>query len=295
MIERTGMTEIVPDWGSAVSAAAQKLADSGFEQSHRDSRALLAHVLETTSERIFAWPEKSISPEQYSALMKLVDRRLLHEPLSRILGRREFWSLSFALSDDTLDPRADSESVIETVLVNQPEMEKTSRILDLGTGTGCLLAALLSEYKNATGVAVDVSDGAVKTAQQNIIDLGLANRAEILQGNWDDGLEGRFDIIVSNPPYIVDSEISGLDRAVATYDPVRALAGGADGLEAYRQLAVILPRRLADNGLAVLEFGHGQAEDVGNILASKELEVIDFREDLAGRKRCVICRLITNE
>jgi release factor glutamine methyltransferase len=174
-------------------------------------------------------------------------------------------------------------------------MEKTSRILDLGTGTGCLLAALLSEYKNATGVAVDVSDGAVKTAQQNIIDLGLANRAEILQGNWDDGLEGRFDIIVSNPPYIVDSEISGLDRAVATYDPVRALAGGADGLEAYRQLAVILPRRLADNGLAVLEFGHGQAEDVGNILASKELEVIDFREDLAGRKRCVICRLITNE
>ncbi|MBT3703579.1 MAG: peptide chain release factor N(5)-glutamine methyltransferase [Alphaproteobacteria bacterium] len=285
----------MPAWGEIVSDAARLLANAAIDQPNRDARTLLAHVVDTTPERVFAWPETDIAPSDVSKFNDLIARRLKCEPLSRILGRREFWSLSFGLSEDTLDPRADSESVIEAVLSHCPDRARDFRILDLGTGTGCLLAALLSEYENASGVAVDLSEGAVQTARQNLSDLGLAHRAEIQTGDWDAGLQGEFDIIVSNPPYIVDGDISGLARGVVDYDPHRALAGGIDGLDAYRQLASLLPARLALQGLAVLEFGHGQAHDVAGILTAKGLEVIDFKEDLAGRKRCVVCRCATNK
>ena len=283
------MNDKASDRGAAVTEAAALLRDAGIEQSARDARVLLAHVLKTTPEQIFAWPEKPLDADAAKAMQALVARRLNHEPLSRILGRREFWSLSFQLSADTLDPRPDSESVIEAVLKHRPETEAVCRILDLGTGTGCLLAALLSEYPAASGVAVDMSDGAARTARQNMQDLGLAGRADVQVGHWDDGLEGRFDIIVSNPPYIVDADMESLDREVFEHDPHRALAGGQDGLDAYRQLAARLPDRLAENGLVVLEFGHGQANDVAGIMSSAGLQVIDWKEDLAGRRRCVVC------
>jgi release factor glutamine methyltransferase len=288
------MTEPVSSWGTAVSEVSALLREGGFDQSGRDARALLAHVLEETPERIFAWPENDLSAEQFSQFRSLVTRRLAHEPLSRILGRREFWSLSFRLSADTLDPRPDSEAVIEAVLGNLPDRPRAMRMLDLGTGTGCLMAALLSEYPNATGIAVDVSEGAAGTARQNMIDLGLSDRVEVRTGNWDDGLDEQFDLIVSNPPYIVDHDIPELDIEVTDYDPVLALAGGADGLDAYRRLAMILPLRLAKRGLAILEFGHGQAADIAEIMQAGGTEVFDWKEDLAGRKRCAVCRCITN-
>jgi release factor glutamine methyltransferase len=285
----------MPAWGDIISDAARLLADAGIDQPNRDARVLLAHVVDTTAERVFAWPETDIAETHVSDFNDLIKRRLRCEPLSRILGRREFWSLSFALSEDTLDPRADSESVIEAVLEHRPNRAGDFRILDLGTGTGCLLAALLSEYKNASGVGVDLSAGAARTAEENMSTLGFAQRAEIQTGDWDAGLKGEFDIIVSNPPYIVDGDISGLDKGVVDYDPHGALAGGVDGLDAYRHLASLLPVRLAPQGLAVLEFGHGQAQDVAGILTEENLEVIDFKEDLAGRKRCVVCRCGTNK
>jgi release factor glutamine methyltransferase len=291
------MTGKETNWGSTVAQAAKRFRDgelyrtTGVDRSNRDARLLLAHVLGVTPERVFSWPECPLAEGAEKSFFDLVERRLKQEPLSRILGRREFWSLSFQLSADTLDPRPDSESVIEAVLTHRPDIRPDYRILDLGTGTGCLLAALLSEYTNATGTAVDVSEGAVRTAGQNLIDLGFASRASVRTGNWDEGLDGTFDIIVSNPPYIIDETVPALEVSVAAFDPHLALKGGRDGLDAYRQLAGLLPARLSESGLAVLEFGHGQADQIAGILAEKNLEVIDWKEDLSGRRRCAVCQI----
>jgi len=216
-------------------------------------------------------------------------RRLAGEPLWRILGAREFWGLSFVLSPGTLEPRPDSESLIGAALAHlDSRRQEPLRMLDLGTGTGCLLIAALCEFPHATGIGVDLSEDAVATAAGNAGRNGVAARAQFRQARWDDGLSGRFDLILSNPPYIASDEISRLDAAVREHDPHLALDGGPDGLAAYRELARLLPGRLAPGGRIVLEIGAGQEAEVTALMSAARLRHLGSQRDLGGHERALV-------
>ncbi len=274
--------------GECLNSGARRLQEVDLPEARREARHLLALILGLSADAVFAHPERPVSGEQRQNFASLIVRRSLYEPLSRIVGRREFWSLSFAISPATLDPRADSESVIEAVIEARPDHDRAYSVLDLGTGSGCLIGALLSEYPNARGTAVDLSGQALATAAANLRELGFAERVTCLEAEWDQGLAGQFDIIVSNPPYIVDGEIAALDPAVLIYDPHLALAGGPDGLDAYRSLVPILAHRLTPDGVAVIEHGDGQAHSVADIFRAGGLTIAGGRADLAGRARCIV-------
>jgi release factor glutamine methyltransferase len=216
-------------------------------------------------------------------------RRLAGEPVWRILGEREFWGLPFRLSPATLEPRPDSETLVEEALVAlKDRREEPLAILDLGAGTGCLLIALLSEFRAARGVGVDLSDDACATARDNAELNGVGDRTTIRQGSWARGLSQRFDLIVSNPPYIPSAEIATLSAAVREHDPLLALDGGDDGLACYRALAAALPDALAPGGLAILEIGAGQGPDVMALMMAAGLRSAGSRRDLGGHERALL-------
>ena len=219
-----------------------------------------------------------------------VRRRTEHEPYSRIRGAREFWSLDLALSPDTLDPRPDSETLIEAALAALPNRAAAFRAVDLGTGTGALLLALLTEYPAATGIGVDVLPGAVATARQNAAALGLAGRASFVAGDWAEIKLAPADVILANPPYISAAAIAALPPEVRCFDPRRALDGGHDGLVAYRSLAPVLRRTLRPEGWTFLELGFGQVEAVTRIMAEAGFRAVATRRDLAGHERCLVLR-----
>ncbi|MDB5650183.1 MAG: protein-(glutamine-N5) methyltransferase, release factor-specific [Hyphomicrobiales bacterium] len=223
--------------------------------------------------------------ERLDAFMQ---RRLEGEPSTRILGARAFWTLDFLVTPDVLDPRPDSECLIEAALEQLgPDRNKALRILDLGTGTGALLLALLSECPNSTGIGVDLSPAACEVARLNVHSNGLDARAEIRLGRWADGLTGTFDVILSNPPYIESKTIAGLDVEVRNYDPHLALDGGLDGLTAYREIMRCLPGLLGA-GFAVLELGIGQAADVTRLAMECGLQQRGLRADLGGVERALV-------
>jgi release factor glutamine methyltransferase len=213
------------------------------------------------------------------------------EPVSRILGRREFWSLDFHLSPATLDPRPDSETLIDEALAGIPDRKAPLSVLDLGTGTGCLLLALLSELPNAAGTGIDRSEEAVATATANARRLGFGQRARFAAGDWGAGLSERFDLVVSNPPYIPEAEIETLAPEVVRFDPLAALAGGPDGLDAYRTIVAQLSNLLKSNGKVIFEVGAGQAADVAALLVTAGFSGIGTRRDLAGVERAVFGHL----
>jgi release factor glutamine methyltransferase len=222
------------------------------------------------------------------AFAALIRRRAGREPIAQIVGRREFWSLPFLTTRDTLTPRPDSEAVIDAVLRLVPDRNSPLRILDLGTGTGCLLLALMSEYPAANGVGTDLSAAAAEVAKRNAQTLGFAGRSTILVGAWDDAVDGAFDLIVSNPPYIAAAELEQLVPEIRRFEPRLALDGGSDGLDAYRALAPRLYRRLRLGGHAVLEVGSGQAGPVEAILSGAGLATRERQRDLAGVDRCTV-------
>lgn len=233
-----------------------------------------------------------IDAEVAARLEDAAARRLAGEPLWRVIGEREFWGLPFRLSPDTLEPRPDSETLIEAALETLgPRRHDPLAILDLGTGTGCLLIAMLHECPAARGVGIDLSTGACETARANASANGLAERAEIRQGAWTHGLEGRFDLILSNPPYIPSGEIAGLSREVRDHDPLLALDGGPDGLGPYRIFAQTLPDHLAPGGTVVLEIGAGQEDDVIAIMREGGFVWQGTRRDLGGHPRALIFAL----
>jgi release factor glutamine methyltransferase len=224
-------------------------------------------------------------------LAAFAERRLAGEPVSRILGRREFWSMSFRVTPATLDPRPDTETLIETILRRLGDRRAAPlRIVDFGVGTGAVLAALLRECPNARGVGVDLSPQAVEVARDNLTRLGLAERATIAVGDWDSRLEGEFDVVASNPPYIPSQDIAGLALEVRAHDPALALDGGEDGLNAYRRLAEIAARRLLPQGVAAFEVGIGQADAVAALLERRGLRPWPADRDLAGLERVVAAR-----
>jgi release factor glutamine methyltransferase len=279
-----------PTVGSALAEAAAALAAAGFDEPRRSARNLLEAALGRSAAEIFAHPEDILGPAQATRVAKMLGRMIAHEPLSRIIGKREFWGLEFLLSPDTLDPRPESETVVETVLARLPDRTRPYRFLDLGTGTGCLLLALLSEFPRGIGIGIDVATGAARTARRNANLLGLGARAHFVVGDWARAVTGGFDAIVANPPYIATPEIAELPREVRDYDPHLALHGGADGLLAYRAIAVDLPRLLLPGGLFAAEIGWEQAEPVAAILTQSGLAIEGFIPDLAGITRCVVAR-----
>ena len=276
--------------GAALSDAAARLAAAGIESARLDARLLLAAATGRTAEQIVARPDASLSQQDEDAFSTLIARRMRREPVAQLLSHREFWSLDFVTTRDTLTPRPDTETIVEAALKLFPDRGAALRILDLGTGTGCLLAALLSEYPKASGVGTDSSPAAAAVAARNIAALGLAARAVVAVAHWDDSVEGQFGLIVSNPPYIATVELARLDPEVSTFEPRAALDGGADGLDAYRDLAPRLARRLAPVGFAILEIGVGQADDVSAICIAAGLQVHGRACDLAGRERCVVVK-----
>ena len=286
--------DVAPTLRSVERAAAARLRAAGIDSAGLDARLLMGEAYGLGRDQLLCRAHDPADPEATARLETLLARRVAREPVSRILGRREFWSLDFALSPDTLDPRPDSETVVEAALAALAGRQDPD-ILDLGTGTGCLLLALLSELPAARGLGVDLSAGAVATAAANARRLGLAGRARFERHDWRDGLAGRltparFPLIVANPPYIPAGEIPALQPEVARFDPLAALAGGADGLDAYRRIAVELPDLLTESGFVVVEVGAGQARVVSALMDAAGLTVCGTRADLAGIERCVIAR-----
>jgi len=208
--------------------------------------------------------------------------------MSHLLGRREFWSLEFEVTPDVLDPRPDSETLIEAVLVHRPQRTGRFDILDLGTGGGCLLLALLHEFPNARGLGIDIAAAAVAIARRNARRLDLAARASFHTGDWGKGLRAGFAVIVVNPPYIRSDAIGSLQPEIARYEPAIALDGGVDGLESFRVLAPEIARLLAHDGVAFVEVGTGQDIEVTSIFSDCGLKVGDRRRDLGGVPRCLV-------
>ena len=269
-----------------LTAAAGRLVEAGIENPRREARLLLNLALGIDANARL--PEREIAPADAALFETFVARRAGHEPYSRIAGRREFWSLDFALSPDTLDPRPDSETLIEAALERIADRAATLSVVDFGTGTGALLLALLSELPNATGIGVDISAGAVETARRNAAALGLSARAGFVLGRWGEGLTTPADVIVTNPPYISAKDMSRLPPEVREFDPAAALDGGPDGLSAYRELALDLKRLLSESGIALCEIGAGQAPAVTAIMAASGLDLTGSRADLAGIERCLV-------
>jgi release factor glutamine methyltransferase len=277
--------------GSFLDDAAAALASAGVAEPRRRARRLVAEILDLSATELFGHPEHMLEAREADRLRVALARLVAGEPLSRILGWREFWGLRFALSAETLDPRPESEIVVEAALSRIADRRAALRFLDLGTGTGCLLLALLCECPAATGFGVDISVGAVRTARHNAAMLSLADRALFFVGKWSTALSGNFEAIVANPPYIRTAELAKLPPEVGRYDPPRALDGGGDGLDAYRVMAAGLPALLASDGVLAVEIGAGQAAAAAAIFAGKGLAIDGLESDLAGIERCVVARL----
>ncbi len=261
-----------------------------------DARILVCHACGVSHENFAAEPGLTVGNAELQLARRFAERRCAREPVSRILGEREFWGLDFDISPDTLDPRPDTETLVAAAQDVTQELGGGDplSILDIGTGSGCILVSLLLNRMTARGVGTDISEEALGVARTNAERHGVDARAQFMRAHWADGLAGQFDLVVANPPYIPAGEISNLEPEVHTYDPTRALDGGADGLDAYRAIVPRLGEILAHRGWVLLEVGAGQADAVSALLADQE-GVLVFDEvrrwkDLGGRVRCVGAR-----
>lgn len=275
--------------------AAARLRTAGADAPRLDARCLLGHATGRDPASLAARGDDVVAPGAVRRFRRLVSRRIAREPVSRIVGAREFWSLTFELGDAVFDPRPDSETLVEAVLSAVRDREAPARLLDLGTGSGCLLAALLGELPNATGVGVDVDPAALRVARRNLARHGLRGRARLVCANWGDAVGGGFDVVVANPPYVAVRDMDDLAPEVAGHDPPRALLGGRDGLDAYREIAPGLSRLVGPAGLAALEVGRGQAGRVAALLRGAGFAAVESRRDLAGVERCLLARRRTPE
>jgi release factor glutamine methyltransferase len=265
------------------------LTDAGIESAAIEARMILKYVLTITDSDLIRG-DINVSTEESQAVHRLIHRRIHNsEPLTRIFGEREFWGLPFRVTPDVLDPRPDTETIISTAL-NIFKKSPPKTILDLGTGSGCILISLLHEWKDSSGVAVDRSPAALNVAKDNAQRNNVADRIAFIEGDWMHEINQPFDLIVSNPPYIPESDIATLDREVKNHDPILALSGGKSGLDAYKTIFSTLKLRLNPSGRALFEIGFGQAKDVTRLAEDSGLFVIRTLPDLAGILRVVdIC------
>ncbi|MBA1154880.1 peptide chain release factor N(5)-glutamine methyltransferase [Microvirga mediterraneensis] len=263
------------------------LTEAGFETAALDARLLLLAALGIPATDLITRPDVPLSADEAEILAAFARRRLAHEPVARIVGTREFWGLPFRLSPETLVPRPDTETLVETALDLIPDRRPPLRIVDFGTGSGCILVALLHELPNATGLGIDLSFGALATARANAAENGVGDRSRFALSRWADAVSGPFDLIVSNPPYIASGVIPGLAEEVREHDPRLALDGGPDGLEPYRIILSEAKRLLEPGGLVVVEIGYDQEEDLTGLAAAHGLEILRVAHDLSGNPRCI--------
>lgn len=286
-----------PEMNDFFTEMVLKLGAAGIEQPRLEARLLLAHVKKCEVAKIFS--TINLTDEEKQNATELLKRRLAHEPLDKIVGHREFFKADFIVNCDVLSPRPDTETLIESVLKYYTDLGALLQILDLGTGSGCIIESLLLEYQTAHGVAVDVSAAALAVARKNAKKLGILPRLDFVQADWfaTDFAENiskcgaqKFDVIVTNPPYIPSGDIDDLAPEVRDFDPRSALDGGADGFDSYQRIAEIAPELLVSGGRIFIEAGVGQAERIAAIFAVKGLKLVEVRADLAGIARCVVLK-----
>lgn len=280
-----------PSLGVALRRTKTLFEESGIETASLDARLLVAHAFGCDPTDLIWKEQASVSDAFDDRLRELVERRLNREPVAYILGRREFWNSEFVVTRDTLIPRPDSETVVEAVLELIPEKNSQQRVLDVGTGTGCLLVSLLQELPQAKGVGIDVSPAAISVARTNCNRLHVLDRVQLIVSDWFSKVEGRFDIVVANPPYIVDKDIKGLDPDVRDHEPKLALAGGSDGLNSYRIIAESLSTVLKRNGFAVIEIGVNQSRTVCETFEAEGFAIHSIKKDLGDRDRCIVVQM----
>jgi release factor glutamine methyltransferase len=267
--------------------AIEQLDTAGIDNPAFDARLLIGHILGLDRAQISSQAGRVLTPEELARIRSFINRRNRREPVARILGVREFWSLNFTLNEATLEPRPDSETLIDVAMKEFKDRKNVS-ILDLGTGTGCLLLALLHELPDATGLGLDYTMEVVDQARRNAEDLNLADRATFRMSHWFDNLQNeRYNLIISNPPYIPSNDIPSLMPEVRNYDPMRALDGGADGLESYRLLIPQLHKYLKPEGVAIFEVGQGQATAVADLFRQNDFKSVSTHMDHGGVERCV--------
>lgn len=280
--------------GEILREVVARLSERGIESARIDARLLIAAATGGDSADALLHPDRTLPESERELLESMVVRREAREPMSHILGYRGFWDHDFVVNADVLTPRPETEAIIEAVTAHLDE--PPSRILDLGTGSGCLIVSLLSSYRGATGVAVDISEAALRVARDNAERLGLADRVRFVCGNWCEVMDetdddtADFDLVVSNPPYIATDEIAMLAPEVRDYEPRIALDGGVDGLDAYRAISRSLADRVAPGGSVAVEIGQDQAAAVANIFTDAGYDIVCQRHDLAKIPRVIVAR-----
>ncbi|KEO51858.1 peptide chain release factor N(5)-glutamine methyltransferase [Thioclava pacifica] len=267
----------------ALIAATRRLKEAGIEGAPGDARRLLAHALGIGPDRLTLALHDPMPEDAIGRLDLAIAAREAHQPVAQITGKRLFWGHEFRVTRDTLDPRPETEILVQVAL-ERPFVH----VLDLGTGTGCILISLLKSMPFAAGTGMDLSPAALDVARENATALGVVKRAKFQQSDWFSAVPGRFDLIVSNPPYIAQAEMDGLSRDVREWEPHSALTPGGDGLDAYRAIARGAPARLMAGGRIVLEIGPTQAAAVTDLLAEQGFEQIETRKDLDGRDRVIL-------
>jgi release factor glutamine methyltransferase len=266
----------------AYREAVARLTAAGLPDAARDARLLMAHALEISADRVMLALHDPMPEAAAMRLEEAVTARLARQPVSQITGQRQFWGRSFRVTRDVLDPRPETETLVAEALA-----APFSRILDLGTGSGAILLTLLAERSGATGIATDLSDAALEVARGNAVALGLTDRASFLQGDWFAPISGRFDLIVSNPPYIAADEMAGLSPEVREWEPHLALTPGGDGLDAYRSIAVGARDHLLPQGRLLVEIGPTQGAAVAALFTAAGLAQARILTDLDNRHRVV--------
>ena len=257
------------------------LKNKGILTANLDVKILLAFLLNIDTKEIINYFNNEISNEFLNNFQKLLSRRLNREPIANIIGKKAFWDYDFIVNENVLTPRPDSETLIEAVLENYKNKDQKLNILDLGTGSGCLILTLLSIYLNSQGLAIDISDKALEIAKQNAKLLNI-NRIKFLKNNWNDNINEKFDIIISNPPYIPKKEIEDLEPEVNKYNPLLALDGGNDGLDCYKYLAENLQKNCKKDTKIFLEIGKNQEKDIIKIFQNNGFELLKMYKDING-------------
>lgn len=268
-----------------LAQARAQLAPVAKENAALEARVLAAHAWRMSAEELIFYGHDTRDPVR---LKTLIERRLTAEPIAQILGERHFWRDVFMVSRDVLTPRPDSETMIEALLRARVDHEVAYRLLDLGTGSGCLLLSALREYPNARGIGIDQSDAALAIAAHNAAALELSHRSRMLRSNWCSNIDGTFDIVLANPPYIPTDDIAALDVDVRGFEPHAALDGGMDGLKCYRDIITQLPQYLNAGAVMLFEVGQGQAADVAVLGMAAGWNVKEIAKDLAGISRVVV-------
>ena len=260
------------------------LAEGGIETNSLDARIILREIFSFDEKELILNSDLILSESKISKVQKIITRRLNFEPVSKIFGKRDFYNSTFSISDDVLDPRPETENIVE--IANNFILEKGyESFIDLGTGSGCIILSILKENKNLTAVGVDISIDAINIAKKNSKDMNLEKRSSFLVSNWLSSIYNSYDLIISNPPYIPSDEIITLSKTVKNFDPLISLDGGQDGLKCYKEIAQDINRVINKNGRVILEIGYNQAHDVIKIFESKEFKLLKIYKDINGLNR----------